>query len=198
MSEHRDHSDLKRSFQVWLGSTVTCPEGTFPVIHDYALADPDLAEGGAGAGDEWQSEADGAREAQAWVEVRWLEELAGAGGWSSAQVDVFSRVGDPTADAGDKDPLGVRCEHLATAVQARFTERRAGLPGWAVDVLDFADVDSPQATGQKLMVQSRSRGTFGAPEERRRHHMTDGLQRVTLTFTIRLPQDALGAVGFIP
>lgn len=199
MTAHRDHTNIKRSFQARIGDTLETADGTFPVYHDYAFADPGLTAGGAGEGDEWAAEGAegtdaGAREDAAWVEVRWLDEMAGGKGYSSAQVDVFSRVGAPTSAL--RDPMGLVCERLANAVQARFRGVAEPRDNWFVEILDYADLDDPTGTGEYLVVQSDATGAFGEPAERRRHPLQNGLQRVTLTYTVRLVQDAAGAAAF--
>lgn len=199
MTAHRDHTNIKRSFQAAIGDTLETSDGTFPVYHDYAFADPGLAAGGAGQGDEWEAEGAegtdaGAREDFAWVEVRWLDEMAGGKGYSMAQVDVFSRVGAPTSER--RDPMGLVCERLAGAVQATFRGVSEPRDRWFVEVLDYSDIDNPTGTGEHLIIQSNVTGQFGEVAERRRHPLQHGLQRVTLTFTMRLVQDAAGPSAF--
>lgn len=196
---HRDHTNIKRSFQGRIGNTVETPAGTFPVYHDYAYADPGLTAGGAGDDDEWEAEGaeggvTGAEEDWAWVEVRWLDELAGTGDYSMAQIDVFSRVGAPTDT--HRDPMGLVCERLASEVQGRFWGVADPRDRWFIEVLDYVDPDDPTGTGEFLVVQSATNGRFGEATERRRHPLQGGLQRVTLTYTVRLVQDAAGAAAF--
>lgn len=192
---HRDHTNIKRSFQNRIGQTVESPHGTFNAYHDYAFADPDLVAGGAGIGEAFAVE-DGEEVTEdfAWIETRWLAERAGGRGWSVAQVDVFSRAGAPTSER--RDPMGLVVERLASEVQQLFRGVASPTDNWFVEVLDFTDVDDPTGTGEFLVVQSSGNLAFGEAEERHRHPLQDGLQRVTLTFSMRLVQDAAGPAAF--
>ena len=196
MSTARDHTNIKRSFQARIGDTVETGGRTFQVFHDYAFADPELSAGGDLAlGEGWTKLHDGAvAELPGWIEVTWLQELAGRKGYSIAQIDCFTRVQGET-DAL-RDPFGLWVERLAEAVEKRFRGRtEEDLPAGWIEIADYSDPESPEATGERLCVQGRT-GHIGEPEERHRHPVRAGLQRVTLTFAIRLVQDAQGPAAF--
>lgn len=121
-----------------------------------------------------------------WAEFNVLSSGAGRMEFMLVQIDVFSRVRGqmPTGDR-----LGSNLRDAADKVIDAMHVR-------TIQVYDFSTPASPVLlTAQKLMVQN-SNGTFREPEEDRYAGIENGVARRTITFRLRLPDDASGQQSY--
>ena len=128
----------------------------------------------------------------AFVVITWLQDGAGRNSMSMVQVDCFRRTGLPGDTA--PDPFGVTASDIADAVEEAFLGMTpTGVFRWAPRIFDFlADPANPIETDECLWVQDAGRpNAWGTATDRRIINDDPRLQRVALTFTVRLRVDGV-------
>ena len=133
---------------------------------------------------------------RAWVEVAWIEEMAGRRGVSIVQVDCHVRIG-PKGGAAT-DTFGVMVDDVADTFEALFLGSRPDgtFRGW-IPILDFsADPTDPVPTDNCIFVYNPgSESSWGCPIERRRLPTYEGVQRITMRYALRLTTDATAGLA---
>jgi len=121
-----------------------------------------------------------------WVDITFLSHGAGRKGETMVQFDVYSRV-------RGKQPSGDRLmTTLKDAVQKLINAMHTN----CIQVYDFADPTSPALISKaKLMVQN-SGGTFREPESDQLLGLEDGVARRSLTYRLRMLEDASRASSY--
>lgn len=186
-------SNIRLTWQRVVGESLAvaslAPDGSplalvVPVHHENPYADPD------GMGDPKVAPE------RAWIEVAWLEENAGRRGHSIVQADVRVRIGPKGSSTAD--PYGVICDDVADAFEALFSGVRLDTTyrGW-IPVLDFSiDPLNPTPAGNCIYVYNPgSESSWGQPTERRKWPTYNGVQRITLRYSMRLATDATAGLA---
>ena len=147
-------ANIRRTIQTEIGNDIVFGALTVPVFHDYYSADPDDLAG-----------IDARR--PAWVETRFLNQLAGRRGFALLQLDVFSQVSPHDGDDGDQ--FGFRADGIGDRLADLFSGvRNNGVQKGKFFVRDYeADINNPATTTMCLFMQSSS-GNIGELEDRRR------------------------------
>lgn len=128
----------------------------------------------------------------AFITTTWLKDGAGRNSMSLVQIDCWRRTGLP-GDA-DEDPFGVTASDIADAVEEAFMGMEPdGTFRWAPPVYNFlVDPANPSLTDECLWVQDPGRpNAWGTANERTVINDDRRMQRVALTFTVRLRVDAV-------
>ncbi|MCP4741468.1 MAG: hypothetical protein GY871_04460 [Actinomycetales bacterium] len=126
----------------------------------------------------------------AFITTTWLQDGAGRNSVSLVQVDCWRRTGLP-GDAAP-DPFGVTAADIADAVEEAFMGMEpGGAFRWAPRVYNFLiDPQNPTETDECLWVQDTGRpNAWGTPSAREIINDDPRMQRVSLTFTVRLRLD---------
>lgn len=121
-----------------------------------------------------------------WLAVSFLQEGAGRKDMTLVQLDLYSRVRGKIT-AGDR--YGQKVATMADQLHAAMHVD-------SIQVYDFAVPTNPVLiTGAKLMVQN-SRGTFREPDSDRVLGFEDGVARRSLTYRLRMVEDASQASSY--
>ena len=182
MEAARKWSNIRRTIQMKMGNSITVDGRVVPIYHDYRWADPDaMRDSGTG-------------EQPAWIETRFVSQLAGHKGSALMQVDLYSRIG-PEGSA-TADPFGLFIEDMADQALEPFSGvTNTGCQKGVFIVNDYTDPANPTQTQMRLLMQS-SAGNIGEPQEKTRLDFQEDFRRVTMSLRFRTIQDAAGAVAF--
>lgn len=124
---------------------------------------------------------------RAFLTATWLQSRAGRKGSSVLQIDVWSRIQAPSDAAGD--PLGLRANDIADAVEEVFTGTNAGgALNACVRILDFTVPAAPVATDDWMACKSVD-GMLGEADDRTPAYEDSEHWRVTLTFRFWASRD---------
>lgn len=175
-------ANIRRTIQTEIGNSIAYAGSDVPIFHDYYSADPDDL-----------SSIDSRK--PAWVETRFINQLAGRRGFALLQLDVFSQVSSHNGDDGDQ--FGFRADGISDAIADLFSGvRPSGVQRGKVFIKDYeSDINNPTITKMCLFMQS-SVGNIGELEDRRRLDFAQDFHRVTLRMRFRTIQDAAGNAAF--
>jgi len=121
-----------------------------------------------------------------WVDISILSHGAGRKGETLVQFDVYSRVRGPMPGG---DEYGEALSQLADALYESMHVD-------GIQVYDFTVPASPVLlSGAKLMVQNGG-GTFREPESDQTLDIEDGVARRSLTYRLRMVEDASRAFSY--
>ena len=183
MDASRFSTNIRRTIQVLIGTTVQYSAVDYPIYHDYSFADPDDA-----------ADTENPSPNDAWVETYTLSQGAGRRSFTMLQLDIFSIIGGKGEASGD--PFGLRAESIADSIESIFSGVDVdGCMRSHITVNDYSDVNNPASTDRVILCQN-SRGDVGGCEERSRKPSEEGLRRIILTYRFRLLQDAAGPAAF--
>lgn len=117
-----------------------------------------------------------------WVALRFITSGAGRKSSSLLQADVVTRVRAKGVAGADRFGYGAKdLAHLLYAAMSVDT----------IQLHDWSDPSSPVLLARRTVMVQNSSGVFREPEETQEWPPdTDGLQRVTMTWRLRLPGDA--------
>lgn len=122
-----------------------------------------------------------------WVDINFISNGAGRKGVTMVQIDLYERIRGRVSSTGDR--FQNTLNDLADKLHAAF--HVDGIP-----IYDFVNPTSPGLiSGQKLMIQT-SNGTFREPETDQPMDIEDGVARRSITYRMRLIQDASQAKAY--
>jgi hypothetical protein len=134
----------------------------------------------------WQDQLFDASGHDLWVDITFLSHGAGRKGETMVQFDVYSRVRGRQA-SGD-ELMSTLKQTVQRLINAMHVE--------CIQVYDFAVPASPTViAGARLMVQT-SDGTFREPESDQFLGLEDGVARRSLTYRLRMLEDASRALSY--
>ena len=178
----RSIANIRRTIQTVIGDSVQVGADAIPVYHDYSFADPDNTR-------------DTGTIQRAWVETFFLQQMAANRGFSTLQVDCYSRIGQQ--GSADSDAFGFYVESIADEILSLFTgvDGQGNQRGY-IRVKDYSvDPINPTDLNMFLLMQTPG-GDIGVPQERVRLSLEQDFRRVTITMAFRTIQDAAGPAAF--
>lgn len=128
---------------------------------------------------------------RAFVTVVWIEEMAGRGGDSLVQLDIWCRVGDPTE--GTSDPQGIIVDDITDEIEDLFAGNRddGTKKAWH-PIYDFSDPNDPQELGEgKCILVGYGFGRAEGQPSSRRRYKREGLNRVAIAYPVKVVTDLL-------
>tara|TARA_Y100001970_G_scaffold281779_1_gene393249 strand:- start:531 stop:1091 length:561 start_codon:yes stop_codon:yes gene_type:complete len=178
----RSIANIRRTIQSVIGNSVQVGADAIPVYHDYSFADPDNLRGTGNID-------------RAWVETHFIQQRAGSRGFTTLQIDCYSRIGEE--GSATSDAFGMYVESIADEILSLFSgvDGQGNQRGY-IQVQDFAaDPLNPVNVNMFLLMQTPT-GDIGVPQERVRLSLDQDFRRVTITMAFRTIQDAAGPAAF--
>ena len=163
-----------------VGTSEITVDGTDYTVYPGRWGDPDAAGSPATIPD------------LAFLTATWLQSRAGRKGSSVLQIDVWSRIQAPDDALGD--PLGLRANDIADAVEEVFTgTNAAGALNACIRILDFAIPAVPVDTDDWMACKSAD-GMLGESDDRTPAYEDGSFWRISLSFRFWASRD-LSAAG---